>query len=98
MIFAGRVFVEDVMETIVLPTLASCEPAIVRQQEEMAQMLYDLLAAQQRWDLVHLLVLKGAGGLQANEGGVPAPVSYRLAQLDAIDASPPAEGQVGGPD
>jgi hypothetical protein len=82
------------VECIILPTLASCNPAIVRQQEEVAHMLFHLLAAQQRWALVHLLVAKGATALEAGGKGRPPALSHCLADLEAPQHSPSDEGQV----
>jgi hypothetical protein len=82
------------VEYVILPTITSSSPAIVRQQEEVAEMLFDLLASQQRWVLVHLLILKSTAAMQASSGGLPPALSHRLASLVPLQHSMPDHAQV----
>lgn len=88
---------EDMIKTVILPTLASANTTIVRQQEEVSHMLFQLLAAQQRWEVVHLLVVKGASVWQSGDRGVPAALAHLLASLDVHEHSQSDGGQVFGP-
>lgn len=69
------------MENVILPTIASSSSAIVRQQEEVAELLFDLLASQQRWVLVHLLILRSTATMHASNALLPPALSHRLASL-----------------
>lgn len=80
-ISAGARFLEDFIEYIILPAMALASKNILSQQEEMADMLFKLLGAQEKWLLIYQILNKCAQALIASSRHLPPPLQNPLQAL-----------------
>lgn len=69
------------MEYTILPALALQKPNILKQQEEMASMLFALLGQHKKWMLIHQVLERCCSTLSQSCPELPAPIRSPLRTL-----------------